>query len=130
MSDTTDVQERKKPGPKPKVHLMEGNTIVGETPDGIFVAPTEKPQAKPSADRTPIPVRVLHMRHGQGLDFPGRAGESSCTSKPENFKTTTAHWVIEYLPWMRHHRVTFHPAGGEKSVVRMFHEAYVSWEPL
>lgn len=121
MSDTTTTETPPTKAPK----AIKGTVATtGEVLD-------LRDKQKPPADRTPIPVRRLRMRNDMGLEFPGCQGKSTVESKPEDFGKSVAHWIIEYLPWMRHHRVTWHQAGGDKEpVVEMFHEAIVSWRPM
>jgi hypothetical protein len=83
-------------------------------------APTPKPETKP--DR--IPVRVLRFFH----PHPSFGAATSITSDLTH--KNRSHYVIEYIPAMRHHRVEFRPIDKkpEISFVQEVHAA--SWEPM
>ncbi len=75
--------------------------------------------------RVPIPVRVLRFPHSDPIDVPGKGPSSSIMSVNQDNK---ARRMIEYLPWMRHHRITVRVEGKDK--IFMVHESRVShWEP-
>jgi len=79
--------------------------------------------------KEPIPVRV--MKFSTQLDLPGKSFTASITSEPDK-KGRASWWDLSYLPWMRHHKVTWHEGGEGKQPRTVFvHEANVaSWEPL
>jgi len=76
----------------------------------------------------PEPIAVKQIRFVGHVDIPGKNQTQSVTADPAKPKHQH-HWTIEFMPWLRHHRVTWHGPGGE-SAVRMVPEAHVStWEP-
>lgn len=121
MSDVTSetVTEKKKPGPKPRE----------DAPPGVEAQRAIQPAKD---EKNGIPVRVLKIKHGQGIDIPGRVGFNTATSVPEHFGTSQGHWVITYKPWMRHHHVVYHPPGARPGKVEeaMLHESMCGWEPM
>lgn len=75
--------------------------------------------------REPIPVAILYFE--KPTDIPGKHGASSVTS---GRSPNGSGWDVEFLPWLRHHRVTFHPHGKEPAVVRMVStERAPYWDP-
>lgn len=88
---------------------------------------------KPTATKQPdpflqggksIPVKTLWFR--VSTDVPGKSGASSVTTSPD--ARPGQRWEVEFLPHMRHHRVTWYSPDGE-SVARMIHESQCTWEP-
>lgn len=130
MNETTEtVTEKKKPGPKPKEPGEKPAGLESDVLTAEARADLKAMAAKP-AEKEGIPVKVLKVRQGVGIDVPGRVGMSSTTSIQEHFGTSQAHWVITYKPWTRHHHVVYHHAGGQKRESFMLHEAYCGWEPM
>lgn len=74
-------------------------------------------------EREPIPVKVLRFRHGETVEIPGKPGASSVETVTHGAKS----WIVEYLPWMRHHRVTFKEHEKATRVVHI-HESWGTWE--
>ena len=71
-----------------------------------------------------IPVRVL--RFAVPVDGPGLSVASSCSSRVAK---ADSRFEIAYLPWLRHHQITYHPPEGA-AVVVMVPECHVkSWDP-
>jgi hypothetical protein len=82
--------------------------------------PAPKPEAKP--DR--IPVRVLRFFH----PHPSFNAQTSVTADPS--QKNRNHYIIEYVPGLRHHRVEYRPIDG-KPQVSFVHEVHAaSWEPM
>lgn len=76
----------------------------------------------------PEPIGVRVLKFVGNTDIPGRGYTQSVTADKEKPKNRD-HYTIEFMPWLRHHRITLHQASGE-SAVRMVPEAHVStWEP-
>lgn len=70
----------------------------------------------------PDPIPVKYLRFNIPMDAPGLQVASSCTAG-ERF-------VIEYQPWLRHHRIEYRPQTGPVKVA-FVPEAHVkSWEPM
>jgi hypothetical protein len=70
-----------------------------------------------------IPVRVLQFFNGH----PSFNASTSVSSNPN--AGNRSHYIIEYVPSMRHHRVEYRPIDG-KPIVRFVHEVHVAaWEP-
>ncbi len=115
MSNQTNKQQLQQEGP-PVMEAAVKNHPINQ--------PNEK---RPES----VPVRVLWVQQGRGIDIPGRSGETSATMDPEAVGTTRQHWVIEFIPRMQMFRVEHHPAGGDKSQVqtRMFAASICAWEP-
>ncbi|HVJ93289.1 MAG TPA: hypothetical protein VM580_25990 [Labilithrix sp.] len=79
----------------------------------------------PSTNNKPEPIRVKRILfHSKQIEVPGVSYVGGLTV------TEQKHYTIEFMPWLRHHRITWTPPGKEP-VVRMVHETHVStWEPL
>lgn len=75
--------------------------------NGGPVEPTKHTKVRhiPEFDKgkEPIPVKVLRCRHGESVDFPGKAGGSSLTAGG----TPAKRWAIDWLPWRRQFRIAF-----------------------
>ncbi len=84
---------------------------------------TEKKPDALTAGGKSIPVRVLRFR--EPMDIPGKNVATSVTTSTQ---ANVSRWDIEYLPHLRHHRVTYQPLDGAPQVL-MLHETTCSWEP-
>lgn len=72
------------------------------------------------------PVRSISFVAASGL--PGAVGHTEL--RGDLTQENAPRWTIEYIPAMRHHRVTFF-APQKEPVVRMVPEAVVRcWEPM
>ena len=92
-------------------------------------AQQEKPPEAPRPQRNePIAVKSLRFRMGENVDIPGKLGATSVSTTLDH-KPGQAHWLCEYLPWQRHHRVTYTPAGGGAVEARYLHETWCAWDP-
>lgn len=71
----------------------------------------------------PEPIRVKQLFFGADrVDVPGMSLVGAVTAD--------AKYKLDFLPWLRHHRITWARTGGDP-VVRMVHESKVTaWEPL
>lgn len=78
--------------------------------------------------KEPIPVKMLRFRVGENVDLPGKIGATSITTTLDA-KAGQARHVVEYMPWLRAHRVTFHPVGKGAVEVRFVPESWATWEP-
>ena len=85
--------------------------------------PQQPEQASPSR---PEPIAVKSMKFVQSVDLPGKPGASSVSTDKKG-----AHYhELAYLPWMRHHRITWHQAGEGRTPQTVYvHESNVSsWD--
>lgn len=81
-----------------------------------------------SNDRKPDAPKTIAVRH---LKFfrahPSLNASESITS--DTSSPNRSHYVIEYVPSLRHHRVEFRPIDAKPRVL-FIHETHVaSWEP-
>ncbi len=85
------------------------------------VKPGQTKNEKPRS----IPVAILNFR--MPTDVVGKKQASAVSAKVEGNR---AHWVIEYEPWWRHHRVTYKRPQMPDEVCYV-HESHVSsWWPV
>ncbi len=83
------------------------------------------------APKQPAPIPVARLWFIGTVDVPGERGRSSLTAANDKTAKGERRYSIEFVPNLRHHRVTFHPPGGKPDEVRMVHETQVSsWEPV
>lgn len=84
-----------------------------------------KPKQRNGSD--PIPVRVL--KFAQSTDIPGKAGASSCMHIPQ---AQHRRYEIAYMPWLRHHRITYISGAEaqEPEVVFVYEGHVATWAPL
>jgi hypothetical protein len=81
---------------------------------------------KQGGGREAVPVKSLRMV--RPTDFPGNPAADTITTTTQ---TNVNRYEIEYQPWLRHHRVTWHAAGAKEPRVGYVHESSVAyWEPL
>jgi hypothetical protein len=82
-------------------------------------------KADTKATKQPEPIRVKRLIFGKNqIDVPGQSFVGGLDV------TVHKHYAIEFLPWIRHHRVTWSPPNKE-TIVRYVHETAVhAWEPL
>lgn len=84
----------------------------------------KQPHKQPRTGPERIAVRVLTFRD----PHPSFGGMGSLTSDLTHANRN--HYVIEYVPSMRHHRVEYRPIDG-KPRVTFIHETHAaSWEPM
>lgn len=92
----------------------------------------EKPAEKSPSRQEPIPVRLLRFR--QPTDVPGKTMASSLEANPER-PTNKAYYAIDFVPWLRMYKVTFHPlevgTDGKRLAPKtvMVPESWATWEP-
>jgi hypothetical protein len=87
--------------------------------------------SKPETPQRPDPIPVKALRFRQAVDLPGKTGASSVTATADD---TKARHTIEFLPWLRAFRVTWHTLEVVDGVRRspqqiMIHETWATWEP-
>lgn len=72
-----------------------------------------------------IPVYVLRFQ--QSTDLPKKPGASSVK---QEFAFNKPRYTIEFLPWMRHHKITFFESGQEQpsGPAIYVHESRCTWE--
>lgn len=78
----------------------------------------------------PIPVKVLRFQKGTDIPVPGTSGGVTNLIMIVTGETQSgdkASWEVVFLPWLRHHRVTWTPKTGEPIV---FHvpEGWCTWQ--
>lgn len=58
-------------------------------------------------------------------------GLSVASSASTRDPSSSRRHVIEFLPWLRHFRLTFYPGGEATPLIGFIHETQVkSWEPI
>ena len=91
-------------------------------------------QRKP--DRRPIAVAMLKFPADRLADLPGASQASAVVAKGAPKALTergrNSRHTIEYLPWMRHFRVTYTPSDIEQAPKMVYvHEVQVQhWYPM
>lgn len=102
-------------------------SAASEAAPAAFPAPAPAaPPATPAADRgprEPIPVGVIRFR--QSVDVPGGQGKMSVTWGEKRGAGT---YEIHFLPWLRHHRVTYLERN-KAPLSRLFPETWADWVP-
>ena len=89
---------------------------------------SNEPQ-KSAPKSEPIAVRIA--RFTQDIEIPGKSFTKSITSQPENKERRASWWEVQYMPWLRLHKITWHEAGEGRPPRSVFvPEALVYWEPL
>lgn len=89
-------------------------------------------QRKP--DRRPIPVAILKFPSDRLAELPGASQASAVISRgaPGTERGKNSRHELEYLPWMRHFRVAYHPSDPEQTTKVVYvHETQVQcWYPM
>ncbi len=90
------------------------------------IAAPKPPQSSSNDDARRVELPVATLKFVVPTDIPGEESKSGVKSGgPLNQRR----WEVAYLPWMRHHRITFFEANKtEPSVTGYVHESRVnSW---
>jgi hypothetical protein len=89
------------------------------------------PQGVPVVTDAPRGIMVKLMRFtSASFQVPGYSSTDSISARREPDGRT---WEIEYIPAMRHHRITYRDPNrnGGETIVGYVHETHVrSWEPV
>ena len=77
----------------------------------------------------PIPVALLRWKPRETVAIPGSDAATSVATTV-NPVPSQRRYVVEYMPWMRHHRITHYPPGaGQAAEVMYIHETWCTWVP-
>lgn len=97
--------------------------------EAVPAVPSQPEAGAPSAPPAPAtgrePIRVETLRFRQSVDLPGQNGKTSISWGQ---KHGAGAYEVHYLPWMRHHRVTYFERN-KGPQVRMYPETWADWVP-
>lgn len=105
--------------------------------------------SNPSGNQKPAPmttnggdgkpsIPIKRIQFTLAIDFPEASATThlNCSKRSEVFDDAGKrsgrgrYYLVDYLPWMRHVRVTHYPSGHAAPSERMVHESLVkSWDP-
>ncbi len=91
----------------------------------------DKQQIAPKQAASTVTITVGRITFVREMDVPGERGRKGLTSALVAKGSADKRYTMEYLPHLRHHRVTYTGPGKTEPEIAMIHETHVaSWEPV